>query len=305
MDLDDFMSKESANTALYDGTDGHVGAARKAVEMLGQMRRRLKLADSWFKTVRRVHMHFARMKREYRSSVRPPLFAGNPRDDGFFDLQRLPALPEDGAEGGEWRYKLLEQALKDSSTLEDEDQDMPDAPGTEFGKGTSGPDTGSDSGSATVKDEAMELAEGPSDSAAVRQEGWNAINSVAAPTATGTATNGVSAAHHAIPATPQDTPATLQQQLSAASSACAAAHTYPPPQQPQPPAPAPPTQQPWSDEAKARWLRGLDVHFSGDDLAAFVDGIGCEEWAAAARLRGLGGWLSLVWGSATSAAGVM
>jgi len=250
------------------------------------------------------------MKKEFRSSVRP-------------QTQRLPTLPEDVAEGETSRYTLLEQTLKELSTSEDEDQEMLDVHDTEHGKGSLGADNGSDSGSATAKDETMDLMEGTPDSSGVRQEGWNAINNIVAPAGTGHTAPGASAAHQTAPITssnapassPQGQPSGLHHQLLAASTGAsplvqnAPTAAAPPPYphasqaqyqlQPQQPS-GPPVQQVaalWSEEAKSRWLSSLDVHFSGDDLAAFVDGTGCEDWAAAARQHGLGGWLSAVWAS--------
>ena len=52
------------------------------------------------------------------------------------------------------------------------------------------------------------------------------------------------------------------------------------------------------DASKEAWLESLMTKLDGEDVAAFMDGVSHEEWAASsARLGRKRGWLGVVWGS--------
>ncbi|KAK5160818.1 hypothetical protein LTR16_012343, partial [Cryomyces antarcticus] len=130
MDPDGFMCK-AAGTALGMGHRGNANdgpgaeAARKALEMIGQMRRRLKMADGWFRTIRRMHHYYIRMKKDYRKNTLADNGVSGGRDESPEHHRRL-SLREGGPGGGLEGYKLLEKTLKDLGSLEDEDLEMVD-----------------------------------------------------------------------------------------------------------------------------------------------------------------------------------
>ena len=55
-------------------------------------------------------------------------------------------------------------------------------------------------------------------------------------------------------------------------------------------------QQPWTKEMEQNWLDSLETRFSGDDIAAFVEGNDWQDWAGMAANQPNPGWLSAVWG---------
>lgn len=182
MDPDGYMCKRQShsNGSHAPSADrSGVDAARKALEIVGQMRKRLQMADGWFKTIRRVHLYFIRMKKDFYRNTRS-LEASSESGNSPESYRHL-SLREGGAGGGLEEYKLLEKILKEFGSLEAEDLDMPDADAdTAASRLGQGLDEGSDAGSAAVMSEGMDITEGTPDSASVRQERWNAINSVAA-----------------------------------------------------------------------------------------------------------------------------
>ena len=182
MDPDGYMCKgqsHSNGSHAPSANSSGVEAARKALQIVGQMRKRLQMADGWFKTIRRVHLYFIRMKKDFYRNTRS-LEASSESGNSPESYRHL-SLREGGTGGGLEEYKLLEKILKEFGSLEAEDHDMPDADAdTAASRLGQGLDEGSDAGSAAVMSEGMDIPEGTPDSASVRQERWNAINSVAA-----------------------------------------------------------------------------------------------------------------------------
>lgn len=149
-------------------------AARKALEMLGQMRIKLHMADGWFKTINRVHKYLRRLKSDYKKNVAAIESSASESDSPM--LSRHLSIREGGIGGGLDEFKLLELTLKEFGSLEDRDSPMEDVP--------SRPDTRAldavydDSGSGTtVKSEDHDRAQ-PAASEPARPESglWNAIN---------------------------------------------------------------------------------------------------------------------------------
>ncbi|KAF2460968.1 fungal-specific transcription factor domain-containing protein [Lineolata rhizophorae] len=223
MDPDGYMCRD---------TNGGSEAARKALEIVGQMRRRLQMADGWFKTIERCHKYYMRMIKDFERNSRAletsSMSSGGETAEG---QARHLSLREGGLGGGLAEYKLLEKTLKEFGTLEDEDVEMENAPGAETGVPRARQRTGdevSEVGSAGVKSEAMDVHDGTPDSAGLRQERWNAINSVAAAAnqqraeAGGSSSamgNGTTAAGYPV-ATPQSQfHSPWQQQLTSAAAA--------------------------------------------------------------------------------------
>ncbi|TKA74229.1 hypothetical protein B0A49_02028 [Cryomyces minteri] len=191
MDPDGSMCK-AAGTASGMGHQGNTNdgrgaeAARKALEMIGQMRRRLKMAEGWFQTIRRMHLYYIGMKKDYRKNALANNGVSSGRDESPEQHRRL-SLREGGPGGGLEGYKLLEKTLKDLGSLEDEDLEMVDVSAIDDERGGEGNTDGSE-------DEGKDLMDGTPDNA-IRQERWNAINTVAAAAASTPMPNGGDTSH--------------------------------------------------------------------------------------------------------------
>ncbi|KAI9836648.1 MAG: hypothetical protein M1819_001282 [Sarea resinae] len=171
----------SANATMSARNYGGAQETRRAVEMIGRMRSRLKMADGWFRTIKRLHCHFARVRKEYEQRSEVLSHPSEPETDssGRQPQQATPSSTE---------YKLLEMTLREFGTLDDEDPDVMDVDDREGGKDGSDADqgSGSDAASTAVKSEIIEGArENSIDSAAARRDRWIAINSVASAAAAG------------------------------------------------------------------------------------------------------------------------
>ncbi|KAB2574991.1 hypothetical protein BFW01_g12016 [Lasiodiplodia theobromae] len=283
-------------------------AARKALEIISQMRRALHMADGWFRTLKRVHVYYIRIKKDFRRNAK----AMASLSPGAESLRSL-TLREGGPGGGLEEYKLLEKSLREFGSLWDEGEDleMLDA-----GDEERRPDTSS----SIPPGEAMDTSNAPD---AIRQERWNAINTVAAAASQQNAANG--ATTYGPGRIPISNPSPEQQKppqlpghspiLSPPGSASAASNTpydrpsgFTPIQHQQHPHANPAdsygTHQPsytsassFSPASQEAWLDSLDTRFGGDDIAAFVAGTNWEDWAAMAQPgeQGVSGWLSAVW----------
>jgi hypothetical protein len=311
MDVEGFMCKKSANTGQEN--DGAF-AARQALATIGMMRRRLKMADGWFRTIERVHKYFVRIKKDFRRNARA--LAENPSHGG--QLGQL-SLREGGHGGGLEEFKMIELTLKEFGSLEDHDVEMADAPDV------------ADSVISAVKTDAYNPQErSPPEGGAVRQDQWNAINNVSAsgPPTDSTITNGTHAAYSSnqlgTPSTSTSPTASNgprgQHHLATSNSTTSPVSPGPPygqshftpynPTQPAqtqqasmnlqqqlhpPPAPPPPP-PPMTAEQTESWLQGLETGFGGEDVTAFVEGKDWQDWASGMTgPLGVGGWLSTVW----------
>ena len=153
-------------------------AARKSLEMVGKMRTKLYMADGWFKTIKRMHKYFKRMKSDYRKNVATLESNNASESDGSALSTRHLSLREGGAGGGLDEFKLLERTLKDFGNLEDQDIEMEDV---DRRPGSRAFDAMYDDSSAvsTVKSEEAENRPGaPSDPRRSDHGPWNAINAV-------------------------------------------------------------------------------------------------------------------------------
>ncbi|KAL1382358.1 fungal-specific transcription factor domain-containing protein [Phyllosticta capitalensis] len=136
-------------------------AARKGLELTNQMRKTLQMAEGWFRTVKRVHVYYMRTKRDYERNTKAMTAPSPPSSAWTSSLAR-----ED--------CKQFEAYLRSIPGSEDNDQDldMLDAPDTELNRRDSG-----DSTSYAQQDSVDPNTSAPD---SVRQERWNAINTVAA-----------------------------------------------------------------------------------------------------------------------------
>ncbi|EKG19574.1 hypothetical protein MPH_03438 [Macrophomina phaseolina MS6] len=287
-------------------------AARKALEIISQMRRALHMADGWFSTLKRVHVYYIRIKKDFRRNARAMASLSSP---GAESLRSL-TLREGGAGGGLEEYKLLEKSLREFGSLWDENEDM------EMLDAGDADERRPETGSSVPSGDAMDTSNGPD---AVRQERWNAINTVAAAASQQNATNGGTTYGPggipiSNPSPEQSKPPQLPGHspiLSPPGSASAASNTpYDRPtgftpiqhQQQHPYGgaadpygahhPTYTSASPFAPASQEAWLDNLDTRFGGDDIAAFVAGTNWEDWAAMAQPsgeQGVSGWLSAVW----------
>ncbi|KAK5107868.1 hypothetical protein LTR62_000578 [Meristemomyces frigidus] len=177
MDPDGYMcTPPSARLAAHSvgrvrhGDSGFM-AARRALEMLGQMRPRLCMAEGWLSTIIRMHKYFRRMKADYRKNTSSGSSASG--DDSGSTVAK--GLREGGSGGGLEEWKLLERTIKDFGNLEDHDIEIEDG---NDAHGSRGGDALYDDSSAgtTVKSEDRDARHVAEHSKADGGGPWNAIN---------------------------------------------------------------------------------------------------------------------------------
>jgi hypothetical protein len=326
MDLNGYMSKKIVRaspreTQTSSDDDSGAVAARQALRLIGMMRRRLRMADGWFRTISRVHRYFVRVKKDFQRNSRVLAEARS------INERSIPVSLRDGGVGAglEEFNKMIEMALKEFGSLEDEDMEMTDAPDL----AESGHAESSDAASTGMKSEGYGLQERTPESGPMRQDRWNPINSLGtgAPQAMdASAPNGASAGYYSAPisgvsnaGTPTMNQAAHHQRAGSnvaspllspptafgpgqfpphppqqASKSTLQAHMSLQQQMQAPPALAPAL----TPEQAAEWLNSIDTHFTADDVTAFVEGKDWQEWAnGAAGPLGVGGWLSKLWTS--------
>lgn len=145
-------------------------AARKALEIIGQMRPRLHMAAGWFKTINKMHRYLRRMKKDFAKNTQANESASESGSSP--NSSRQLSLREGGVGGGLDEYKLLERTLKEFGNLDDHDVEMADV---QFGNKPLDTvyDDNSNSGT-TVKSEEGDRLLHPDPA---KPDGpWNAIN---------------------------------------------------------------------------------------------------------------------------------
>jgi len=176
MDPDGCMSAPPprAHSDTQPTRDGHgVDAARRAVQIIGQMRPRLHMANGWFKTITRMHRYFKRMKSDYYKNIQS---MDRPESDAGSVSARHLSLREGGIGGGLEEFKLFERALKDFGSLEEQDAEMTDAGPPSGSRSSADLDDGS-SVDSTTKSEDQDQKTAPAEQTRVEDRGlWNAIN---------------------------------------------------------------------------------------------------------------------------------
>jgi hypothetical protein len=297
---------------MNDGqeNDGAV-AARQALATIGMMRRRLKMADGWFRTIDHVHKYFVRIKKDFRRNARA--LTENPSQSG--PLGQL-SLREGGYGGGLEEFKMIELTLKEFGSLEDQDMEMTDAP-----------DAAESVTSTVVKgDDHGAHERSPPEGGPVRQDRWNAINnaSTGGPSIEPVITNGIQPAYNSaqiggLSASTSPSVSTGQQNTATPNHTSPLVspvppygqHQFPPypptqpahiqqtsmnvPQHPHPPPSVQPP-PPMTAEQTEAWLQSLETGFGGEDVTAFVEGKDWQDWASGTTgPLGVGGWLSTIW----------
>ena len=123
MDPDGLMCKRNATASTPEDSSG-AEAARKALEILSLIRSRLKMADGWFMTIERIHLYFARMKKDWKKNTKALEDSSAAGAEVSAEAYRHLSLREGGPGGGVEEFKLLEKTLKEFGTLEEEDDDL-------------------------------------------------------------------------------------------------------------------------------------------------------------------------------------
>ncbi|PGH19523.1 hypothetical protein AJ80_03858 [Polytolypa hystricis UAMH7299] len=179
MDQDGYLCSKPNSTDIIPGlgSQGQI-CVRRAIEILGDMRPRLKMAVGWFRTVHRLHSYLSRAKKDYR------------RSSGKYDIppseSNLQALsngrtPFGPFTAGQDELKLLDKVLSDLGYPEDrvvesngieEDANTISVNAVERG-------TASDTGSNAVKSESGDPLDPHTDGAAAgaRRKSWVPVNS--------------------------------------------------------------------------------------------------------------------------------
>ncbi|KAF2189604.1 hypothetical protein K469DRAFT_43824 [Zopfia rhizophila CBS 207.26] len=181
MDPHGYMCKGQQGRTNSTSDSSGLEAARKALRIVGDWCKRLKMAVGWHKTIRRVYFYYNRMKKDYNRGRRAMEASSESGGSNSAPNYGDRSLREGGLGGGLEEYKILEKELNEFGDLRDEDFEMLDADADVPVRLSQGLDEASENDSIAVKNEGMELAEETPDSATLRQnERWNAINSVVA-----------------------------------------------------------------------------------------------------------------------------
>ncbi|ODH49803.1 hypothetical protein GX48_04031 [Paracoccidioides brasiliensis] len=161
---------------------------RKAIEILGDMRPRLKMATGWFRTIHRLHGYYSKAIRDFKRGSRKQEMlptgcgaetdsrASNGRTYGVQEGRRY-AGPFD-------EVKLLDQVFVDLGNAEDQVADIngPDEDGTTASANAVERGPTSDVGSNAVKSESGDGMESQGDGGAgARKESWVSVNSINSP----------------------------------------------------------------------------------------------------------------------------
>ncbi|KAI7678818.1 hypothetical protein KC353_g22373, partial [Hortaea werneckii] len=167
------VSASNADGSKAEGSAGFQ-AAKKALEIIGDMRRRLNMAHGWFSTIKKMHKYFVRLKKDYKKNTA----ALNSSDDEGGIAGRNLSLREGGEGGGLEEWKILERTLTHFGSLDDQDIEMADA-GSGSGSKAAAEVFHDDSsvGTADVKSEDREQHATSREQQKAEGGPWNAINS--------------------------------------------------------------------------------------------------------------------------------
>lgn len=182
MDPEGYMSGPRTSTQIQSQDKSRAGqspgsqAAHKAVEMIGHMRKKLQMADGWFKTITRMYKYFKRIQRDYNKNTASN--ATSESDGSPFSNRHL-SLREGGAGGGLDEFKLLERTLQDFGNLANQDvemEDVEDQPGSP--RGLDPLADGSSTGTAVKSEEVENRVDESAEQNRTEGGPWNAINTV-------------------------------------------------------------------------------------------------------------------------------
>lgn len=161
----DVTNSGSSSSSSSSSSSPAPAPARRSLEILRDMRPRLKMAVGWFRTLNRLHSYYTKVKRDYARAT-----AAATHTEGFDGNNLRPggaALEE---------YKVLEKVFLEFGEVEDrlqEDNDDGTAPAA-AAVAAPGLSTSSDA----VKSES---GDSPSPAALPRRESWVVVNGTAGP----------------------------------------------------------------------------------------------------------------------------
>ncbi|KAL2364170.1 hypothetical protein RJZ56_002931 [Blastomyces dermatitidis] len=189
MDQEGYICSKPGSTDVVPGLgcQGQIDV-RRAIEILGEMRPRLKMATGWFRTIHRVHGYFSRARRDFKRSSRhlDMLGAGpGPENDLRTSNGRPYGVREMGHAGSFDELKLLDKVLLDLGNAEDQVADIngPDEDGTTASANlVERGGAASEVGSTAVKSESADGLDSHADGVAgARRESWVPVNSLNSP----------------------------------------------------------------------------------------------------------------------------
>lgn len=171
--------------ASHDSTQIGAVQARKALDILREMRPRLNMAVGWFRTLNRLHSYFSKMKRDFRRYSRNRLDSMSDASE-YAAPNCLRSLREGGPGGGLEEFKMLEKLFLDFGSIEDQ---LPESGMEDDGTAITitadplpeRPTNISETGSNPVKSEIGDSGEQPIDGPGGRRESWVPVNSPGLP----------------------------------------------------------------------------------------------------------------------------
>ncbi|KAL4964657.1 putative C6 transcription factor [Aspergillus stella-maris] len=164
------MDVDGALAPTYRGDQQGQVQTRKALDILREMRPRLKMAAGWFRTLNRLHTYFSKVKREFRRNSRRDMLPPE-----AIDHNGIRPVREGGAGGGLEEFKLLEKLFLDYGIIDDQ---LPEAGSEEDGdRATNISETGSNH----IRSDPGDLGDGSMDGAGGRRESWVPVNSPGLP----------------------------------------------------------------------------------------------------------------------------
>ncbi|KAJ5585479.1 uncharacterized protein N7459_005279 [Penicillium hispanicum] len=180
MDPDGLLGS-SPPPANHDSHQPGAAQARKALDILREMRPRLRMAIGWFRTLNRLHSYFSKAKRDYRRYSRNRLDSMSDASD-HAATNGPRSVREGGLGGGLEEFKLLEKLFLDFGSIEDQlSEPAMDDDGTAIAvTGELIPERStnlSDAGSNAVKSEIGDAIEQQLDGVGGRRESWVPVNS--------------------------------------------------------------------------------------------------------------------------------
>ncbi|KAJ5088345.1 hypothetical protein N7456_011961 [Penicillium angulare] len=182
MDPDGLLAARSPPASHDSHLPGAV-QARKALDILREMRPRLKMSIGWFRTLNRLHSYFSRVKRDFRRYSRNRLDSMSDASDHAASNGVRP-IREGAFGGGLEEFKLLEKLFLDFGSIEDQLQESIEDDGTAITIGGElMPDrltNLSDAGSNAMKSDIGD-SDHPMDGAGGRRESWVPVNSPGMP----------------------------------------------------------------------------------------------------------------------------
>ncbi|PGH05566.1 hypothetical protein GX51_02905 [Blastomyces parvus] len=185
MDQEGYLCSKPGSTDVIPGLgcQGQVDV-RRAIEILGEMRPRLKMATGWFRTLHRVHGYFSKARRDSKRSSRHSDMA--PENDIRTSNGRPYGVREMGHTGSFDELKLLDKVLVDLGNAEDQVAEIngPDEDGTAASANlVERGGAASEVGSTAVKSESADGLDSHADGVvgAARRESWVPVNSLNSP----------------------------------------------------------------------------------------------------------------------------